>query len=96
MHEALANMKLSARASIRKAANIIQVTIIVKNLYQHGVNDFTSFTRRWNLMSTRTHQIIGKRAQSMKLLFGSTPEAHKQSTHLEHDMQHMFRISCSS
>ena len=34
--EALQNMKLSARGRIRKKTNIIQVVVIVKNLYQHG------------------------------------------------------------
>ena len=73
MHEALKNMKLSARGSIRKMTNVIEITVMVKNLYTHGLNDFALFVRMWNQMSGRAHQIIGKRALTLKLLFESAP-----------------------
>ena len=67
-------MKLSARGSIRKKTNIIQVVVIVKNLYQHGLSDFTLFVREWNAMSAKVDHITGKRAMALKLLFESAPK----------------------
>jgi hypothetical protein len=72
--EALKNLKLSARGSIRKMANVIQIAQIIKNLCEHGMNDFTGFVRKWNQMSGRSHQIVGRRAMSLKLLFEQAPE----------------------
>ena len=73
--EALQNMKLSARGSIRKKTNIIQVVVMVKKLYQHGLHDFSVFVRRWNGMSAKVDHIAGKRAMALKLLFEVAPEA---------------------
>ena len=72
--EALQNMKLSARGSIRKKTNIIQVVVSVKNLYQHGLSDFGLFVRRWSAMSTKVDHISGARARALKLLFESVPQ----------------------
>ena len=72
--EALQNMKLSARGSIRKKTNIIQAVVMVKNLYQHGLKDFTLFVRKWNAMSAKADQIVGKKAMALKFLFDSTPQ----------------------
>jgi hypothetical protein len=72
--EALKNLKLSARGSIRKMANVIQIAQIIKNLCEHGMNDFAGFVRKWNQISGRSHQIIGRRAMSLKLLFEQAPE----------------------
>ena len=74
MDEGLKNLKLSAKGSIRKMANVIQITQMVKNLCEHGLSDFGAFVRKWNQMSGRTHQIVGRRAMSLKLLFENTPE----------------------
>ena len=74
MDEALKNMKLSCRGSIRKATNVIEVVMMLKNLYNHGMNDFYLFVRRWNSMSGRSQQIVGKRALTLKLLFELAPE----------------------
>ena len=75
LEEALQNVKLSARGSIRKKTNIIQVVVMVKKLYQHGLHDFTVFVRRWNGMSAKGDHIAGKRAMALKLLFDVAPEA---------------------
>ena len=72
--EALQNMKLSARGSIRKKTNIIQTVVVVKNLYQHGLSDFGLFVRKWNAMSAKVDHIAGKRAMALKLLFESAPQ----------------------
>ena len=72
--EALQNMKLSARGSIRKKTNIIQTVVIVKNLLQHGLSDYQVLVRRWNEMSAENDHIIGKRAMALKLLFESAPQ----------------------
>ena len=74
MDEALQNMKLSARSSIRKKQNVVQTVVVVQNLYTHGLSDFTVFIRKWNSMSARSDQIIGKRAMALKLLFESAPK----------------------
>ena len=74
MAESLQDMKLSARGIIRKTTNIIQVVVIVKNLYQHGLSDFGLFVRKWSAMSTKVDHIIGKRARALKLLFESAPQ----------------------
>jgi hypothetical protein len=71
--EALKNLKLSARGSIRKMANVIQIAQMIKNLCEHGMDDFTGFVRKWNQMSGRSHQIVGRRAMSLKLLFEQAP-----------------------
>ena len=72
--EALKNLKLSARGSIRKMANVIQIAQMIKNLSEHGMDDFSGFVRKWNQMSGRSHQIVGRRAMSLKLLFEHAPE----------------------
>jgi hypothetical protein len=69
-------MKQSSRGSLRKQTNVIEVCFMVKGLLAFGLNDFTSFVRRWNSMSARSHHIVGKRAMALKLLFESAPEAH--------------------
>ena len=48
VEEALSNMKLSARGNIRKATNVIQIAMIVKNLGSHGFSDFAGFVRMHN------------------------------------------------
>ena len=72
--EALQNMKLSARGSIRKKTNIIQTVMIVKNLFRHGLSDFQVIVWRWNATSAKHYHILGKRAMALKLLFESAPQ----------------------
>ena len=68
-------MKISRQSSVRKATNTIQMVFMVKKLVGFGLTDHGSFTKRWNSMSSRQFQIVGKRAVSMKLLFEETPQA---------------------
>jgi hypothetical protein len=72
--EAIQTMKLSARGSIRKAVNVIQLAIMIQNLFAFGLTDFGLFIRKWNQSSARNFQILGKRALSLKLLFEYTPK----------------------
>ena len=68
--EALENMKLSLRGSIRKIVNVIQLAFMIENLTKkHGMQDFGVFIRKWNQGCSRTHAIIGKKAYALKLLF---------------------------
>ena len=75
LDEALHNMKLSARGSIRKKANIIKIVMMINKLQTFGLNDFTVFVRKWNGMAVRVDQIIGRRAVAMKLLLEQSPKA---------------------
>ena len=45
--EALANMRLSARGSIRRANNLIITVVMLQNLGKQGAGDTSSFVRRW-------------------------------------------------
>ena len=74
--EALENMKISLRGSIRKKTNLIQTAMMLMKLTdEHGLADFSEFLRRWNSTSGRsTAAITGKKAQALKLLFQSTPK----------------------
>jgi len=73
--EAMLNMKLSVRGAIRKQNNTIQCVMMVKALYQHGLNDIACFIRKWNSQSPKSSQFQGKKAMSLKLLFGQAPAA---------------------
>lgn len=75
IEECLQNMKHSSRGSLRKMTNIIEVCFMIKGLLAFGLNDFASFVKRWNMMSVKSHQIVGKRAMALKLLFESAPKA---------------------
>ena len=70
MDEALENMKLSLRGSIRKIVNVIQLAMMIDNLTKkHGLQDFGVFIRKWNQGCSRTHEIDGEKAYALKLLF---------------------------
>ena len=73
--ECLQNMKVSSRGSLRKMTNVIEIVFMIKGLCNFGLDDFASFLRRWNQMSARSHQIVGKRAVAIKLLFDTAPKA---------------------
>ncbi|CAK9018185.1 Uncharacterized protein SCF082_LOCUS13970 [Durusdinium trenchii] len=84
MDEALQNMKLSARGSLRHANNLIQCCFIIRNLRgKCGLSDSSVFVKRWNSMSTKQFQITGKRATALKFLLDQTPE-HVLSLVLDH------------
>ena len=76
VEEALSTMKLSARGSIRRATNVIQIAVIVKNLGSHGFSDFAGFVRMHNQRNAKQFQIVGKKAVALKLLFEQAPEVH--------------------
>ena len=72
--EAMHNMRMSARGSIRKSVNVIQAAVMIQTLVQHGLTDFGSFIRKWNQSAARSFKIEGKRAMSLKYLFEQTPK----------------------
>ena len=74
MEEALDNLKLSSRGDIRRAANVVQIAIMIELLVQEGLREWASFIRKWNQMAARTHQIIGKKALALKYLFEVAPK----------------------
>ena len=74
VEEAMTNMKLSCRGSLRKATNTMQICFMIKNLMRLGLTDSQTFIRRWNEMSSKQFQIVGKRAVSFKLLFEQAPQ----------------------
>ena len=73
--EALTNMKLSSRGSLRKANNLIQLVFMLQNLKSLGLSDSSSFVQRWNKMSSKTFQIVGRKASALKLLLEQTPQS---------------------
>ena len=72
LEEGLSNLKLSVRGSIRKMSNVVQLALMVEQLNKYGLRDFSVFVRRWNQMSGRSHQILGKKALALKYLFDLT------------------------
>ena len=54
--EALVNLKLSLRGSLRKAANVVQMAAMIRKLLAEGQTDFNSFLRRWNQQTVAAHQ----------------------------------------
>ena len=73
--EALENMKISLRGSIRRRTNLIQLAMMIEKLTkEHGLADFGEFLRRWNTISGRQAQVTGKKAHALKLLFDSAPK----------------------
>ena len=68
--EGLENMRVSLRGSLRKAMNLIDIVIMLTTLTKdHGLADYTSFLKKWNTESPRQHQIVGRKAFAIKLLF---------------------------
>ena len=66
------NNKLSVRGSIRRSNNIIQMVYVVKNLMSdQSLTDITMYIRAFNQQMSREHQIVGKSAMALKLLFGT-------------------------
>ena len=66
--EALANMAISCRGSIRKAANIVTTAKMSTTLWALGDTDYVSFIKMWNSRASRSHQIVGQKAIGLKLL----------------------------
>ncbi len=75
IEEALLNMKLSSRGSLRKSNNLIQCVFMLKTLMVvGGLQDCGVFVRRWNAMTTKQFAIAGRKAMSLKQLFDITPK----------------------
>ena len=72
--EVLCNMKLSMRGSLRKACNVVQMASMIKRLMAEGGTDYPSFVRRFNSQTVQSHQIRGRKAAALKLLFESAPK----------------------
>lgn len=71
--EALFNMKISARHSLRKANNLVQCVFILKSLMVvGGLTEIGTFIKRWNAMTTRSFMISGRKMMSLKQLFEVT------------------------
>ena len=70
LQAAMANMKMSARGDMRRANNVIQIAMMVKEL---NLPDCGTFVRTWNKQSTREHQLVGRKAVSMKFMFDLAP-----------------------
>ena len=74
MEECLQNMKMSVRGSLRKPNNTLQCVVMIQQLQSMGATtDYMSFVRRWNTMAATSHQIVGKRLTTLKLLFEQAP-----------------------
>ena len=71
--EAITNMQLSCRGSIRKPPNVITFAAMAVNLAENGDADFGSFVKDWNQVSGRTHMIIGQKFSTRKLLMEAAP-----------------------
>ena len=80
LEEALANMRLSARGSLRQANNTIQTVLMIMKLNQQGgLTDAAVFIKRWNQMTSKQFAIQGRRASALKLLFNVCPKARHTS-----------------
>lgn len=71
---ALQNLKISSRGSIRKAPNVITILYMVKTLASNGDTDSSSFLKTWNQRASKVHQVVGKKAVSLKM-FLDAPDA---------------------
>ena len=75
LDEAMQNMKLSARGSLRQANNTIQCVVMIQNLCARGgLTDASHFIRRWNAMAAKSFQIVGRKQMALKQLFENTPQ----------------------
>ena len=75
VEEALTNMKISARHSLRTAHNTVQSVFVIRKLMLvGGLQDSTQFVKKWNSMSAKAFQITGRRQTALKLLFEVAPQ----------------------
>ncbi|CAK0804884.1 unnamed protein product [Prorocentrum cordatum] len=79
LEDALMNMKMSVRGSIRTANNVLQVAVIVANLQKAGARSISTFVSKHHARSGQSSKITGKRAASLRLLFESLPRAPLES-----------------
>lgn len=75
MDEALSNMQISARHSLRTAPNTVVSVFTIRNLMKvGGLQDVATFIKKWNAMTSRAFQITGRRHIALKLLFEVAPK----------------------
>ena len=62
--------KIDARGSIRKAPNVISLTIPLDKLRHSGDKDAGAIIRAWNNEASRQQQLVGGKAQALKHVLG--------------------------
>jgi len=73
--ELFANIKVSNRGAIRKAANCITWVWGLNHLKcEGGIADSGPVLRAWNAQVSRQHQIVGSRAQAVKNIIDYLPQ----------------------
>ena len=65
INEALTNMKMSCKGSLRKATNTVQCVFMLNSLMTVGVAEPMVLVRQWNAMSARSFQISGRKATTL-------------------------------
>ena len=68
--ETFSCMKISAKGSMRRACNVVDMVVMIRNL---GM-DVNAFARRWNTGMAATFHIQGKRLMSLRLLLDKAPQ----------------------
>jgi hypothetical protein len=71
--EALSNMMISCRGSIRKAPNIVTIAKMTRTLKAFGDEDYASFLKTWNARAPKAHQVTGSKAVGLKLILECAP-----------------------
>ncbi len=84
----LKNCKLSCRGAIRRAPNVITFASMMFKIYKGGNQQYAEFVKEWNRTSARTHQLIGSRAVTLKLLLESAP-----TSVIEHLVNHVAKFT---
>ena len=70
--EAVFQMKVSQRGSVREATNVAQIALIALRLSHYGFPDMGAFVRKYNSQTGQKSQITGRKALSLKFLFEQT------------------------
>ena len=74
LDETMKNLSLSCAGSIRRPPNVVGIVSMIKNLMDNGeIANWMDFVRKWNPQSTRSFQIAGSKASSLKLMFELAP-----------------------
>ena len=85
--EALKNMKISTRGSIRKGPNLFTIVGIINNLSTVGYTDYPAFMKSWNAQSGKSFEVKGQKAVSLKLILEMMP-----TSVLEMIMRHISKL----
>ena len=68
--ETFSCMKISAKGSMRRACNVVEMVVMIRNLHM----DVNAFARKWNASMAATFHIQGKRLMSLRLLLEKAPQ----------------------